>query len=255
MPRTVNPYMPVGQFYSELGRGNGFAPKDERQGSPKEAAAADAWQELAMAWAAGFHLARRLGKLDEFEDAVLYSGYYCPWAVMAIEMPGYGLVGFLRIGVDEGDGGAGLYRKFFRLARGFSNSTQRGFQGPDQPFLLTEAVVSRARFADAVYDERVIFLARQFADLLICAPIREQMDLDSLQVQHRLLVQAYIDEFATIRLDAKPGARSQMGVRRLLSDMWRSLSDTQQTQLAWIKPLVSGPTRKAEPEAPANTTP
>lgn len=254
MARSVNPYVPVGRLFAELGRGKGFLPRDEGLGSPVEAAAADAWKELAVAWAAGFLLAKRLGKLDAFERALIDCNYYCPWAVLAMEMHGRGLVDFLRMGGREDDGGANMFRTFFRLARRSSTSTEAGLHGPDQPFLVSEACVSKARFADAVYDERVITLAYQLGELLIRDPVRAQLDLAGLQTQHGLLVQAFVNEFSGIRLDAQAGARRQAGVNPLVRDIWRSLSDTQQARMDWIAALVTAPTRKAVRKTQAKST-
>lgn len=251
MPRSLNPYAPLGRMYAELARGKGFVPKDESSDSTLEAAAAGAWQELAAAWAAGFLLAQRLGKLDAFELALMDCNYYCPWAVVAFEMPGHGLLDFLRLGMNEKDSGASLYQTYFRLARRYSMSKERGAYGPDQPFLVSEACVSKARFADAVYDERVIKLAYELADLVIREPIRAQMDFGRLQNQHRLMVQAFVEEFAAIRLGAQPGSRKATGVRHLLRDTWRSLSDTQRAQIGWIAPLMTEPARKSVRETPA----
>jgi len=45
---------------------------------------------------------------------------------------------------------------------------------------------------------------------------RSAGDLVGLKKQHQILTQAFVDEFATIRLEAPPGSRKQAGVRRLL---------------------------------------
>jgi hypothetical protein len=254
MPRSVNPYAPLGQMYAELARGTGFAPKYEGFGSTLEAIAGEAGQDLAAAWAAGFWLAWRLGKLDAFERSVMDCNYYCPWAVVAMEMPGRGLIDFLRMSGREEDGGMRLYRTFFRLARRSSSSAAGSLYGLGQPFLVSEACVSKARFADAVYDERVITLAYQLGDLLIREPVRAQLDLAGLQTQHGLLVQAFVTEFAGIRLDAQAGSRRRAGVKPLVRDIWRGLSDTQQARIDWIAPLVTEPTRRAVRKTPAKST-
>lgn len=254
MPSVVNPYTPVGRLYTALGLGEGFSARDDRPVSPGEAAAGDAWLELAMGWAAGFHLARRLGKLAEFERAVVDCNYYSAWAVMALGMPAGGLAEFLRIGTVEADSGAGTYKVFWRLARQSSLSTERGLHGPKQPFLVSEACVSKMRFTDAAYDERVVTLACQIADLLIREPARLQMNLGGLQKQHQVLTQAFLDEFATIRPDAQPGSSKQAGVRRLLTQTWRSLTDAQRARIAWIEPIVVASPRKAARKTPAKST-
>lgn len=236
MPRVVNVYTPVAKLYTSLGQGLGFVPSD-RLTNEREEMGSEAWRELALIWASSFHLARRVGRLNEFRLGLMNCPYYSAWAVMAMNMPGErGLGDFLRIGSLYEDGGAELYLTFFQLARSYSLSTHPGAFGPERPFLVNESCVTKSRFEDRVYDERAVVLAYDLADMLITYPARDtDAGSEDLEATHVILLQAFIDAFASLPLSR----RKRPGVKRLVVDTWLALSEEQRTNVEWLAPFVA----------------
>jgi len=195
-----------------------------------ESLAIDSRYELASSWAAGWQLARRMGGMDGFEEALEDCPYYCPWATLAISNGQRGLAGFIRLGDELVPGGetAGepLYHRFFRLVRQHATAER---------WLVKPQHLAENPMRTPAYKLREEELADQLVDTLLDKVVRGITSLPEEDSTHHLaVIGAFIDAFSDFQSPFDRGT----GIQEKIAEWWGGTTTERKARAPWLVALM-----------------